>query len=81
MTDFCASVVCYNEGVCVNTPPTYQCICPLGFVGSVCETGKAAYIFDYDGWMTCNFMFVLTVFQSYLNNEWETVKCCVQWKK
>ena len=32
-----------------------------------------------DGWMTCDFTSFLTVFQSYQDNVWMTLKGCVQW--
>ena len=32
-----------------------------------------------DGWMTCDFMFFSTVFQSYQDDERLMMKGCVQW--
>ena len=32
-----------------------------------------------DGWKTCNFTSVSTVFQSYQDNEWMIMKGCMQW--
>ena len=32
-----------------------------------------------DGWMTCDFTFFLTVFQSYQIDVWMIMKGCVQW--
>ena len=35
--------------------------------------------FLMDGWMTCDFMSFLTVFQSYQDDVWMIMKGCVQW--
>ena len=32
-----------------------------------------------NGWITCDFMFVSTVFQSYEDDEQVIIKGCVQW--
>ena len=32
-----------------------------------------------DGWMTCDFTSILTVFQSYQDNVWMIMKGCAQW--
>lgn len=35
--DDCASDPCQNEGTCVDSTGTYDCICPSGFYGNNCE--------------------------------------------
>ena len=35
--DECASEPCQNEGTCVDSTGTYDCICPNGFYGKNCE--------------------------------------------
>ena len=36
-------------------------------------------IVPIDGWMTCDFTFFLTIFQSYQDDVWMIMKGCVQW--
>jgi uncharacterized Rossmann fold enzyme len=38
--DTCASSPCYGDATCVNYPAVFQCICPLGSTGTLCDQGK-----------------------------------------
>lgn len=35
---------CLNQGLCIFFGSTYQCICPEGYSGSLCETGIATTV-------------------------------------
>ena len=35
----CTSSACSNNGVCVERPAGYDCNCPLGYTGDICEQG------------------------------------------
>jgi len=37
LEDFCVSQPCLNGGLCVSTDSSFQCQCPAGFDGIVCE--------------------------------------------
>ena len=39
-TDLCSPSPCQNGGACRVSGSTFECQCPLGFAGDVCETGK-----------------------------------------
>ncbi len=39
--DVCVSSPCNNEGVChVTSDGGYNCTCPLGFTGDICDHGE-----------------------------------------
>ena len=40
----CASRPCMNGAMCVDGVNSYNCICPAGYDGSRCETGKVVSI-------------------------------------
>ena len=39
--DECASNPCTNGGSCVNLRNGFQCICPDGSTGQICERGES----------------------------------------
>ena len=39
-TDLCSPSPCQNGGECLVSGSTFECRCPLGFAGNVCETGE-----------------------------------------
>uniref|UniRef100_A0A8C2GT15 Sushi, nidogen and EGF-like domains 1 n=1 Tax=Cyprinus carpio TaxID=7962 RepID=A0A8C2GT15_CYPCA len=38
--DECSSYPCQNGGTCVDKINHFICLCPVGFIGTTCETGK-----------------------------------------
>ena len=38
--DECASNPCLNSGVCEDLLNAFQCLCPTGFTGPLCENGR-----------------------------------------
>ncbi len=38
--DYCSNQPCLNGGTCVDGLSGFQCLCPAGYTGTVCETGK-----------------------------------------
>ena len=38
--DDCLSNACANGGSCVDGVNNYSCICPVGYTGDLCESGK-----------------------------------------
>ena len=38
--DDCLLNACANGGLCVDGVYNYSCICPAGYTGDLCETGK-----------------------------------------
>ena len=38
--DDCISILCQNGGKCTDGVLSYQCDCPDGFTGTICETGR-----------------------------------------
>ena len=38
--DDCLSIPCQNGGKCTDGVLSYQCNCPDGFTGTICETGR-----------------------------------------
>ena len=38
--DNCASLPCVNGATCIDGVNLYDCICPAGYVGNICETGR-----------------------------------------
>ena len=47
--------------------------------GTSNDAVKTVFDIQVDGWMTCNFMSFLTVFQSYQDDVRMIMKGCVQW--
>lgn len=37
--DDCESVMCQNDGSCVDGVNSFTCICTAGFTGKYCQTG------------------------------------------
>ena len=40
--DECSSVPCQHGGTCTDHVNKYTCTCPIGYTGTVCETGKSS---------------------------------------
>ncbi|CAI9728070.1 pikachurinpikachurin-like [Octopus vulgaris] len=46
----CTAVVCENSGKCaVKSADTHICLCPLGYVGSNCETKSTLHVPSFNG--------------------------------
>ena len=47
--DDCAAddTLCHNGGTCNNLDGSYECICPTGYFGKHCETGKCLAHVEY----------------------------------
>ena len=43
-TDECINSPCDNGGSCIDEVAGYTCSCVIGYTGSTCGTGKAAFI-------------------------------------
>jgi len=48
-TGACSTEPCENGATCVVVTTGYKCVCPSGFVGNNCETGKSTGT-SYDKW-------------------------------
>jgi hypothetical protein len=35
----CTTFPCLNNGVCIQNPGSFNCVCPAGFTGNRCQTG------------------------------------------
>ena len=41
----CNSSTCRNDGICVEQRAGYDCICPLGYTGEICEQGMMIILY------------------------------------
>ena len=50
--DDCISVTCNNGGTCEDGIQSFTCVCPYGYTGKFCDTGKQIFYFltlKYEG--------------------------------
>ena len=56
--DECSSVPCQHGGTCTDYVNKYTCTCPVGYAGTVCQTGKKSKccipFFPRNNLYTCN---------------------------
>jgi hypothetical protein len=53
--DSCASSPCMNGATCANINPlSFMCTCPLGYLGTLCETGK----YNMSAMFCCDLKFI-----------------------